>query len=180
MGFIAEARGQFAEAEKLYREALAIRRALLVENHDLISGNKIKFGLFLLDHSSGHEESERLCREALAAVRKTNPELKRLIARAHLGIGRALQRKGKAQEAELELRDAVKNFSLAQPINAKNLAEAEVFLAQNLILQKRYRESETILLRVRDTLTTASADSSDERKRANKTLQELYNVWKHK
>jgi tetratricopeptide (TPR) repeat protein len=174
MGFIAEARQDYDEAEKLYREALAIRRALLDENHNLVTANKIKLGLFLLDHSDGYEESEQLCRTALASIQKTNPELKRLIARGHLGIGRALDRKGEVRSAERELRNAVQTFELAQPPNAKNLAEAEVFLARHLIAQKRYREAEPQLLRARNRLHAASADSSDEMKRTNESLEWLY------
>jgi tetratricopeptide (TPR) repeat protein len=178
MGFLAEARGDYAEAERLYRESLSIREGLLDESHEMVTANKIKLGLFQLDHSSQHEEAERLCREALAAALKTDPSPKRLIARAHLGIGRALERRGKSKDAERELRRAVEMFTLAQPPNAKNLAEAEVFLAQSLIVQRKFRESEIVLLRARGRLTVAAADSSAEMKRARKSLEELYTVWK--
>jgi serine/threonine-protein kinase len=180
MGFLAEARGDYIEAGRLYRESLAIREVLLDESHDLVTANKIKLGLFQLDHSTEFEEAERLCREALAVVRKANPSPKRLVARAHLGIGRALEQLGKIRDAEAELQSAVENFALVQPPNAKNLAEAEVFLAQNFTKQGRFRESEVLLLRARGRLRAASADSSAEMKRVNESLEHLFATWKKK
>jgi hypothetical protein len=180
MGFIAEGQGKFDDAERLYRESLSIRLSLLDENHHLVIGNKIKLGLFLLDHSSVVEESERLCREALTSLQKTNPELKRLIARAHLGIGRALLQKGVLTTAERELREAIANFNLAQPINEKNLAEGETFLAQNLTAQNKFSEAETHLLHAQQRLSRTEAQSSDEMRRTTATLAALYKVWKQK
>jgi len=178
MGFIAEARGDDAGAESLYREALAIRRSMLGEEHHVVAGNKIKLGLFLLDHRPGYEEPERLCREALAALMATNPELKRLVARAHLGIGRALERRGQPRAAERELREAIGNFLLAQPMNAAQVADAEIALSDNLIAQQRYPEAEAQLLLTRRRLQTASADSSEQMQRMNGSLAGLYATWK--
>ncbi len=180
MGIIAEGRGNNREAERLYRESLAIRRSQLGEEHYSVASNKIKLGTFLIEHSTQHGAAEQLCREGLSALLKTNPDLKRLIGRGHLGLGRAVQMRGKLRDAETELRKAVENFAQAQPLSEKNLADAEVFLARNLIGQKRFREAEVQLLRARDRLHAASADSSNEMERANESLEHLSAAWKRK
>ncbi len=178
MGFIAEAQGNYGEAERLYRESLALKRSLLGEEHNSVASNKIKLGLFFLDHSSRSNEAEILCREGLSALLKSNPELKRAIARGYLGIGRALQRQGRIRKAEQNLRKAVEYFVKMQPYNAKSIADAEISLAENLFAQRRFRDAKAQLLHAQTILIDASADSSDEMKRTKKVLADLYNVRK--
>ncbi len=180
LGYIAEARNDYAEAERLFRESLAIRRSLLSDDHSDLAASKIKLGLFLVEHDTSYNEAEQLCREALAALTKHNPNLKRLIARAHLGIARAIEKQGNRAEAERELRSAIAFFSQTQPFNAQSVADAEISLAQNLLAQRRLREAEAQLLYTQTLLKKASADSSSEMRRVQQSLAELYAVARKK
>lgn len=174
LGFIAEARGDFVEAERLFRESLDIRRSLLSDDHSDVAANKIKLGLFLIEHGNKYQESERLCREALGALLAYNPNLKRLIARAYLGIGRAAEKQGRVAEGEQALRKSVAYFSEVLPLNPASVADAELSLAEDLVLQRRFREAETQLLQTQSLLKNASADSSSEMMKTNELLVSLY------
>ena len=175
LGYIAEARKDYVEAGQLFRESLAIRRSLLSDDHSDLAASKIKMGLFLVEHDTSYHEAEQLCREALAALMQHNPNLKRLIARAHLGIGRAIEKQGKRTEAEREYRNAIAYFLQTQPLNAQSIADAEISLAQNLLGQRRGEEAKAQLLRTQTTLKEASADSSAEMKRAAQLLMQINN-----
>lgn len=179
LGFIAEARRDFPEAERLFRESLAIRRSLLSDNHSDVAANKIKLGLFLVEHGNKYHEAEQLCREALDALIVHNPNLKRLVARAYLGIGRAVEKQGRLTEGEQALRKSVAHFAEMQPFNAKSIVDAELSLAGNLLAQGRFRDAETTLLHAQNTLKNASADSSDEMLKTRRILANVYAAWKH-
>ncbi|MEO8168912.1 MAG: tetratricopeptide repeat protein, partial [bacterium] len=174
LGFVAESRGDFAEAEQLFRESLVIRRSLLSDTHTDVVANKIKLGLFLIDHGARYAEAEQLCREALGALLSHNPNLTRLLARAYLGIGRATAKQGKLREGEQALRKSVAYFSGALPLNPTSIADAELSLAENLISQRRFREAKTQLLQTQALLKNASADSSSEMLKTNELLVSLY------
>ncbi|MBI5470732.1 MAG: serine/threonine protein kinase [Ignavibacteriae bacterium] len=173
LGYIAEARKDYTEAERLFRESLAIRRSMLSENHSDLAASKIKLGIFLVEHGTAFAEAERLCREALDALMQHNPNLKRLLARAHLGIGQALHKQRKIHEAENDLRIAVAYFMQTQPLNPRCVADAQITLAENLLEQHRDQESETQILQAQKVLHSASADSSAEMVRSKKVLEYL-------
>lgn len=173
LGFIAEARTDYAEAERLFRESLEIRRSLLSDDHSDLAASKIKLGLFLIDHDTAYAEAGQLCREALTSLLKHNPNLKRLLARAHLGIGRALHKQGRFREAESDLRSAVTYFSQTQPFNSKATADAQMALAENLLAQNRYDKAVQQLLGAQSVLKAAAEDASPEMQRVTRLLADV-------
>ncbi len=105
LGKLADSRGDLAEAERLYRQALDGQRAHYGTDHDRVANVLVPLGA-LLGRSGRLDQGEALLREALAIYRqRLRPEHPRL-ANALVPLGRLLAEQGRRAEAEPLLREA--------------------------------------------------------------------------
>jgi tetratricopeptide (TPR) repeat protein len=136
-------RARYAEAEPLLRQALAIRRKVLGEQHpdtatslDNLAGN--------LYYQGKYPEAETLYRQALAINRKALGEQHLDTAQSLNNLAGNLRDQGKYAEAEPLLRQALASFRkvLGQqhPLTATSLNN----LANNLDYQGKYAEAEPL------------------------------------
>ncbi len=107
LGRLAESRGQIAQAERLYREALAGQRAHYGADHDRVANALVPLG-GLLHRKGRRDEAEALLRQALAIYRKRLGDDHARVAGALVPLGALLADHGRNAEAGTLLRDAVR------------------------------------------------------------------------
>jgi tetratricopeptide (TPR) repeat protein len=98
-------RGDLAEAEGLYREALALRRDLLPPDHAELGATLTGLGELLVRKGAPPDltEAEELLREALTIRRQALAEGHWLIAVTESVLGGCLARQGRIDEARAAL-----------------------------------------------------------------------------
>jgi tetratricopeptide (TPR) repeat protein len=111
LAFVRRNQRKLAEAEALHREALAMRRKLLGNDHPQVANSLVNLAE-ALDMQGRFAESEPVLREALAIRRKAFGSAWSVTAR----LGVALTRQGKLTEAEALLRQAAEHAD-AQTLN---------------------------------------------------------------
>ncbi len=125
LALLLDAKGDYAGAEPLYREALAMRRKLLGAEHPKVAASLNNLAA-LLHESGDYAGAEPLCREALAMHRKLLGAEHPDVATSLNNLALLLDAKGDYAGAEPLLREAVEiarragNDILYQ--NARNLA----------------------------------------------------------
>lgn len=107
LGRLAEGRGEFAQAERLYRDALGGQRAHYGADHDRVANVLVPLGALL--HRQGDlDEAEALLREALRIYRQRLGDDHARVAGALVPLGALLIDRGREDEATALLRDAVR------------------------------------------------------------------------
>jgi tetratricopeptide (TPR) repeat protein len=170
-------RRKYAEAEPLYRDALALRRKRLGETHPDVGeawGN-----LAELLHAKGElAEAERAYRMALAIYRATLPPGHIFISGSLMGAGAVLMDQGHATEAEPLLRQALALRIAKLGPGDRRTARAQRTLGLCLVALGHRAEAEKLLLASYRTL--AAATNWYHRTLREHTLQDLvalYRSW---
>jgi tetratricopeptide (TPR) repeat protein len=94
--------GDRAEAERLYRESLELRRKKLRAGHPQIADSLVGLGLVLAETGRA-AEAEVVIQEALAALTPTFPEGHWQVDWAGYALGVAVAAQGRVAEAEARL-----------------------------------------------------------------------------
>jgi serine/threonine-protein kinase len=131
--------GQLDRAEPLYREALAINRALFGEQHHDVGSSLGNLGV-LLDRARRWEEAEPLLRAAVEIHRAVYPQGHPELAGTLRNWGIALAHMQRFQDAEAPLREAVAIRRRFLGNETVDVAVAELDLAYALIMNERYEE----------------------------------------
>ena len=136
--------GKYIEAESLIKEALAIDRAALPENHpDLARNVKNLAGLY---NSQGrYAEAEPLIKEALAIDRAALPENHPDLATAVNNLASLYNSQGRYAEAEPLFKEALAIDRIALPQNDPQIATHLNNLAFLYFSQSRYAEAELLI-----------------------------------
>jgi len=99
--------GQFADAERMFRESLDIRRTLYGDEHLDVAESLFYLGLVLEKGKADYVQAESLFREALRVRRKLLGESNAIVARTLRGLGVLLMSEEKWPEAERVCREAL-------------------------------------------------------------------------
>src|SRR5205085_1508933 len=93
-------RAQFAEADSLYRRALAVKRKLLGDLHPSVTVNLNNHGLMLAQELGRVDEAEAEIREALALDRRMFGARHSYVSESMRDLGTVMRLKGNLDEAE--------------------------------------------------------------------------------
>jgi tetratricopeptide (TPR) repeat protein len=167
-------KGDYAAAEPLYREALAMRRKLLGDEHPDVARSLDNLAT-LLREKGDYAAAEPLYREALEIRRAKLPVGHPDTIAAEAGLGRTLAKLGRYAEAEGFLQDAygaisrAKNSPLLPPHNRIRILQflIELYEAWHAAepgkgYDKKAAEWRTKLAEFEATTQPASAPFSDE------------------
>jgi eukaryotic-like serine/threonine-protein kinase len=168
--------GDYEEAEALCREAIALRRKVLGNEHpDLaLSLNNLADVLMAKGDYSG---AENVSREAVDMGRRLlgdgNPELAIFLV-TH---AEALCRVQKPAEGESFARQSLAIFKKGLPAGHPHIAVAESVLGGCLILSRRYKEAEPLVLASYPVIGAKSGERSPETGKALERIVALYDAW---
>ena len=122
--------GRYGEADSLYRVALTMKTSLLGPNDPAVAQTLYLLG-FLMPYLSRMEESETLYKRALAIQQSAKPpDAQR--TETMIQLATILSRRGKQDEAESFLREAVAERTVSDGPDAITTAEAKMYLADFL------------------------------------------------
>jgi len=133
--------GDFAQAERMHKQALVLRRDVLgPQNPDVVSS--LSTWAYALWEAGQHDEAEKVGREALALQRKVlgNDHLE--LAATLNNLGYELSLRGKLSEGEAMLREALAIRSKQLRSDDARLATTLSFLGANLWRQNKLNEAE--------------------------------------
>ncbi len=144
-----QAAGRRAEAEPLFREALAMKRRLGYSSYDLttVESNLAS----LLSFRGELAEAETRYRKVLAVRRTFQPPNRPYIARTLRALGNTLYLRGSLPEAEASIREALEIFVETQGRNSVLVAATLSSLGRVLHAQTRFDEAETAFVEVLET-----------------------------
>ncbi len=140
--------GDYAQAESLYRQALATRSELLPANDPLILATKFNLAWALADHNSP-DEAERLFRDVLRARRQTLKPDDRDLLLGEVGLAAILWTQGKHAEIIKETLPTLRGDVMLKVLSLYELARVQRRL-KNYDAAVRLHES--ILQTARDVL----------------------------
>lgn len=141
---VLDAEGKLAEAEKTCRETLALRRKLLDEEHELVSGTFHSL-VSLLQRQKKFGEVEALYRERLQWMQGRLPTQEPEIIRTLAGFATALIEARKFAEAEPFAREALALREKQMPGDWRIFASRSL-LGASLLGQEKFAEAEPWLL----------------------------------
>jgi tetratricopeptide (TPR) repeat protein len=145
-------RGDYAGAEPIYREVLALRKELYPEQHVQQAYTLYGLGLVLVETGNPVEGEARL-RQALVILTRELPDAHPLQALTRVGIGHALTRQGRFAEAEPILLEASGEV-LRGPVNPMD--KARTLQRLTVLYQESKRPDQARRQRQRlDSLVTA-------------------------
>lgn len=98
LGLLARAKGQFDDAETLYRESLAIRRSLLGDDHIALAESLNNLGT-LMQIKGDLESAETMLRRALAIRTAAHGTMHRDVATTSANLAAVLRHKGEYAES---------------------------------------------------------------------------------
>ena len=143
LGFVRFARGAYPEAERLFREALAIRRRDLGNEHRLVAETLNNLAS-VLSRTGRDAESEPMQQEAIAIFRKVYGDQHPKLATALNNLGLVQMARGQEAKAEALLREslAIRRARLGadHPDLAQTLGNLGLLLQQ----KKSYAEAEAL------------------------------------
>ena len=134
LGMLARARGDYGEAERLYREALDLRRAALGDTHLSVAETMNNLGV-LLKKKGELSQAETLLREALEIRRTALGHQHEDVATTMSNLAAVLKHKHEFQEAESLYRDALQVFRAV--LDPKHLRIAGCMNNLALLLRER-------------------------------------------
>mgnify|MGYP003597621309 CR=1 FL=1 len=118
-----------------------------------------------------------MAREVLALRGKTLDDAHPMVAFSMLLLGRALGPLGQLEEGERWIREAYALRQRAVPPDHWILASTRSILGGHLVLAKRYREAEPIMLAAERELTAALGPDAPIVALARERLVRLYTAW---
>jgi tetratricopeptide (TPR) repeat protein len=166
--------GLYQEAEPMYRQALAIRKQTLGENHTLTatSYNNIATNL---DDQGRYEEAEPLHQKALAIHKQTLGENHPSTATSYNNIAYNLGKQGRYKEAEPLYRQALAIDKQTLGENHPATATSYNNIASNLGKQGRYEEAEPLFekaIAIMEAASLADHPNTQVMKNSLRVLQE--------
>jgi tetratricopeptide (TPR) repeat protein len=176
LGDIVSRIGKDDEAEKLYRDALALGLATFREPHTALIGLHGGLSVFL-EKRQRFAEAEPLRQAALRNATGLYGENHALVARAFTGTGDHFIAKGDFVEAERLYRRAVTVRQNIHPAPHWRIAEARSRVGHALFRQRRYEEAETLLTESYTRLKADTGAIPEAADRARTWLIELYDGW---
>ncbi len=166
------ARGQYAEAESLLREALATQRARLGEKH--VTVMQLLYSLGLARRAQGDlEAAVDLHRQALAIGEEVLPEENWQRGRALVGLAQALVEMGNWQEATPLARQGLASLASTFAPDYYRIGHARSVLGQCLSEAGAWEEAEGELLAGQAILESASESVDSLRLDAERRLRDL-------
>ena len=164
------------ESERLYREALAIRRRLLGDAHP-----DVAFTMYALADTlftvGRHAEAAALCRDVLARRGTSLPERHPILAASLLVLGKSLVEQGRPREAEAPLREALAMRRGLLPPGHWQTASAESALGRCLARQRRFREAEPLVVAACERLLSERGPRHERTLDALANVVDLYQRW---
>jgi eukaryotic-like serine/threonine-protein kinase len=134
----------YTRAESLYLASLEMKQRLLGPEDPAIAETLSLLG-FLMPYFGRVSESEAYYRRAVAMLRRTIPATDDRLSTTLIPLATSLSRSGKFQESETTLREAIELRRIAHGPQHPSVAEAQIFLADLLVLQRtRYAEAERL------------------------------------
>jgi tetratricopeptide (TPR) repeat protein len=168
-------RAQYAEAERLYRQALAIfERVSLDRSYAANSWHGLGEALYLRGQTG---EAEKYYRNALELRKQTLGAGHVSVAQSEAALGRLLSEHGSAEEAERLLRDALEIYGKTLPRTHWRFGYTQTLLGNRLMLDGRFREAERFLLDGYEALRVRQSERHTERDAAASYLVALYAAW---
>lgn len=167
------ARRDFDEAERYYREALAMRRMLLNDDHPHVAQSLSHLG-WLNQHRGRYAEAESLYQEALEARRQRLGDGHLSVANSHNMLGQVLVLQGRQEEGLAHLQTALQRYLDLLGEAHPSTLRARMRLAELLGGAARYGEAEALLLEVLETTNAADGRFTAE---ALQQLAALYDAW---
>jgi tetratricopeptide (TPR) repeat protein len=168
--------GEYDEAERLYRQTLALRRKLFGEEAPRLAITINNLATLLRDKGN-YEEAETLFRQSLAMRRKQFGDEHPEVGTALHNLGSLLYRRGEYDQSENLQRQAI-------AVHQKSLKPDHWMIHRNrrelgacLIKLKRYGEAEEELLTAHAGLKAALGNQHERTQRAVSLLVELYEAW---
>jgi len=137
-------RGDFASAQELLEEALALNRKTYGARHPSVALNLSNIAFYLRRQGRQKEALENL-REALAIDREIYGDAHPKVARLLLVEGIALQQMGDLDGAEASYAEALPTLLHGLPAGSALIADARLGLGQLRVRQGRFLEGEELL-----------------------------------
>jgi serine/threonine protein kinase/tetratricopeptide (TPR) repeat protein len=129
LGRVLEEQGKLAEAEALFRDATAGFRKVLGNEHPNTASSLANVAGVLL-HEGKPAEAEPFDREAIAAFQKRLGNEHPRVAGAWLGLGRALTKLARFEDAEKELLEANRVATTAQGVPPSKVQSGRMALVE--------------------------------------------------
>ena len=169
------AQDQFAEAEALLRESLAMNRASLPPAHPRIANGLGNISAVLLRQGAPPRPSR--CGEALELLRQSFPAGHSEIAKLQGGLAAVLHAKGDFSDAESLFSEALATSAAALGPDHPDVGNARMGLGRTLAALDRPAEAEAALLEAYRVLAPASASYDKSREKNVDALAVLYENW---
>jgi serine/threonine-protein kinase len=179
LAHIKSKKGEYAEAEALAREALALDRKFIDAHHPVIAFRLNSLADYQL--RGGHyAEAGATIRSALEIQQRALPEGHADFARSWTTLGEVLLRTGDTSRAETYLRRALEIRTRERSHNTANLpdlATTQSLLGESLSAQGRYAEAEPLLRESLATLDSRPGAHDARTVDARRRLASLYEAW---
>ena len=136
--------GRSADAEKLYREAVALTRKRHPEGGPVMADRLRAFANFL-SYTNRPEQAEPLLKESLAIQRKTYGDNHPQVVMGLIGLGDAQANQNDATGAEASYREALVLGKAVFGQEHPTMADVLQRLGDDIATQRRYEEAEPLL-----------------------------------
>lgn len=123
--------GDYAQAERMLRDALRIRRQLLGTAHPEVAASSTALAQALIRQAE-YAEAEKLLEAALAIERREHGEASRQVAASRQSLAELYQATGRLEDAAQQANEAIRIYQRLGEEHAIELAEGKNLLARNL------------------------------------------------
>ncbi len=175
-GWFLQVKGELDEAERVLREVLALRRKILGGRHVMVGYDSSNLADVLYERRR-LVEAEALYREALAIFEATVSPTHEYVAAALTGLARVFAEKGDDFGVGAFVDRAVSIWRKKLPADHWRIANAQSALGLCLLTQKKYAESERILLASYASLESQRGLNDPNTRRVRLWLAKLYDGW---
>jgi eukaryotic-like serine/threonine-protein kinase len=176
LGVILRTEGKYSEAEPALRDALALYRQLLGENHPSVAYAWVHLGhLHYLEGK--YAEAEEEVRKSLKLYEETLPKGHGATSSPYTVLGLILNKTGRSAEAEADLREALQIRMRTVSKGHYYIAVTQGALGECLTTEKKYAEAEPLLAESYATLKTEQGERSPLTQEAARRLVTLYQSW---
>jgi serine/threonine protein kinase/tetratricopeptide (TPR) repeat protein len=158
LALVAQDQGDFDAAERLFREILAIDRAVSGDESSDVAYDLHNLGWFLFSRRGLRDEGETMLRKAVALRRRLLGPTHPLTAQSMRAVGDAQFDRGRFAEAAGFYRDAVRLQKSALPRGHRQTIQSLDGLTRSLLSLRRFDEAEAA---ARDALTELAAAGPD-------------------
>ena len=175
MASLLESRGERRQAERLYRQSLAMSRKLFGERSSKVAVTLNNLG-FLLLAEGRPQDAEPLAREAVSIAKEKLAEDHWIQGMFLRNLAAVLAAQGKGKEGEPLARKALGILRADDPDSWK-VATAESVLGSSLAAQGRYAEAEPLLKKSYESLRTDTGEGAKYVSAARQRIADLYTAW---